>query len=87
MRSATGAGPSYGLPGQATQHHHLNCGKYLRISAGADSIGLLQSQDVLLRVGKDWERLFVEGSIGIHLAGFVIHFFLAGPVLAIAMGI
>jgi hypothetical protein len=50
-------------------------------------IGLLQSQDVLLRVGKDWERLFVEGSIGVHLAGLVIHSFLAGPALPIAMGI
>ena len=38
MRSATGAGPSYGLPGQATHTGQINTGKFLRISTGVDTI-------------------------------------------------
>lgn len=37
MRSATGAGPSCGLPGQATHTGQINTGKYLRILTGADN--------------------------------------------------
>jgi hypothetical protein len=37
MRSATGAGPSCGLPGQATHPVNPNCGKYLRFLTGADT--------------------------------------------------
>ena len=37
MRSATGAGPSYGLPGQATHTGQINTGKFLRISTGVDT--------------------------------------------------
>jgi hypothetical protein len=40
MRSATGAGPSCGLPGQATHTGQINTGKYLRILTGADTFTL-----------------------------------------------